>query len=445
MTDPTRDNPAAAATKPARLQSLDAFRGITMGAMVLVNNPGSWSHVYPPLKHATWHGCTPTDLIFPFFLFIVGTSMAFSFASRRPGAPATELTPLTRSLALKIARRAAMLFALGMVLAVFGPLLDGLIKGDWHALHTIRIPGVLQRIALCYAIASVIVLTLNLRVQFALAAAALIAYTFAMLALGPAVAPLGPTDNLARTIDLAILGPNHVWAAQPTDPEGILSTLPAIVTTLIGFWVGLMMRRTTTATSTPAPASHTTVARPTASTSSPRRTLNTLAILAAALILSGHALSFLLPLNKTLWTPTYVLYTAGIAMALLAAMHLVIDVFRLTRWSVPLQILGLNAILLFVGSGLVGRVLTAITIARAHTASPAASALNPTADALTPAAIHSDLTPATPISLKAAMFEALAATGLSPVNASLTFALFTLACWFCVLWYLWQRRWFWKV
>ncbi|MBX9738053.1 MAG: hypothetical protein K2X32_14115 [Phycisphaerales bacterium] len=416
---------ASATTKPPRLQSLDAFRGLTMGAMVLVNNPGSWSFIYPPLKHATWHGCTPTDLIFPFFLFIVGVSMAFSFASRDPGAPACGLVPLTRSLTIRILRRAALLFALGMLLAVFGPLLDGVLKENWRGLSTIRIPGVLQRIAICFAIASVIVLTLSVRVQIIIGAALLLAYTIAMLALAPSADPFASTDNLCRTIDLAILGPAHVWSAQPTDPEGLFSTLPALVTTLIGFWVGLVLRRTTTDASAHTPVTNTAAARLTTSARSPRRTLNTLAILAAALLLSGYALSDFMPLNKTLWTPTYVLYTAGIATATLGAMHLLIDLLRLSRWSIPLQILGLNAILLFVGSGLVGRVLTSITAYHAP--------------------IDGDLTLAKPVSLKAALYESLTFTGLSPIDASLTFALFTLACWFCVLWYLWQRRWFWKV
>jgi len=407
-----------------RLQSLDAFRGLTMGAMVLVNNPGSWSHIYPPLRHAPWHGCTPTDLIFPFFLFIVGVSMAFSFAAREPGAPSSGLVPLTRALTAKILRRAAVLFALGLLLALFGPLIDALLKGHWQGLWTIRIPGVLQRIALCYAIASVIVLTLSLRLQIALGVASLLAYTAALLTLGPSSDPLGPSDNLCRTIDLAILGRAHVWPAQPTDPEGILSTLPAIVTTLLGVWVGLILRRTGT------PASNPSAIAPTI-TITPRRTLNTLALLAAALIISGHALSLFLPLNKSLWTPTYVLYTAGIATATLAAMHLLIDILRLTRWSLPLQVLGLNAILLFVASGLVGRLLTAITIS------------TPTTTAFDPAS--GEISTSTPLTLKAAMNNALTFTGLSPINASLTFALFTLACWTCVLWYLWQRRWFWKV
>ncbi len=438
MTNPT-------ATKPPRLQSLDAFRGLTMGAMVLVNNPGSWSHIYPPLKHATWHGCTPTDLVFPFFLFIVGVSMAFSFASREPGATPCAVVPLTRSLTVKILRRAAVLFALGMLLAIFGPLLDGVLKENWHGLSTIRIPGVLQRIAICFAIASVIVLTLSLRVQIIIGAALLLAYTIAMLAMAPSADPFASTDNLCRTIDLAILGPAHVWSAQPTDPEGILSTLPALVTTLIGFWIGLLLRRTNTDASTPAPVTNapaTEAPIPSAHTHqskvSPRRTLNTLAILAAALLLSGFALSAFMPLNKALWTPTYVLYTAGIATATLAAMHLLIDILRISRWSIPLQILGLNAILLFVGSGLVGRLLTSITAyyAPAPISAPATTTTTP---------IHGDLTLGQPVSLKTALYESLTFTGLSPINASLAFALFTLACWFCVLWSLWQRRWFWKV
>src|SRR5256886_795904 len=199
---------------PLRLRSLDAFRGLTIAAMVLVNNPGTWMAVYAPLKHARWHGLTPTDVIFPFFLFIVGVAIPLS----QPGAG-------------RVLRRAAVIFALGIVL-------NGLPGFDWA---TIRIPGVLQRIAVCYLVAAVLFLTTGWRTQAIVTAALLLGYWGAMTLVpvpGYGRGNLGPEGNLAAWLDRALLGP-HIWrAARGYDPEGILSTVPAAAPTPLRLLTG---------------------------------------------------------------------------------------------------------------------------------------------------------------------------------------------------------------
>src|SRR5215213_7009765 len=213
-----------------RLLSLDAFRGLTVAGMILVNNPGTWGAIYSPLEHASWHGWTPTDLVFPFFLFIVGVSITLALSRRAESAGGK------RDLYVKIVRRSLIIFALGLFLAGF-PSFD---------LSTIRIPGVLQRIAVCYLVASVIFLNTDWRKQLYVAAALLLGY-WALMTLVP-VPGYGPGDlgskewNLAAYVDRAVFG-SHVWRfAKVFDPEGLLSTLPAIATTLAGVLTGRLLR-----------------------------------------------------------------------------------------------------------------------------------------------------------------------------------------------------------
>src|SRR5712664_256104 len=203
---------------PSRLLSLDAFRGLTIAAMVLVNNPGTWVAVYAPLTHTRWHGLTPTDVIFPFFLFIVGVAI-----------------PLSPPTAGRVLRRAAVIFALGIVL-------NGLPGFDWA---TIRIPGVLQRIAVCYLVAGVLFLVTGWRTHAFVAAGLLLGYWVVMTAVpvpGYGAGDLGKAGNLAAYLDRALLG-SHLWqAAKVYDPEGILSTAPAVATALLGVLAGHWLR-----------------------------------------------------------------------------------------------------------------------------------------------------------------------------------------------------------
>jgi len=408
--DPPAQHPPPSldsAPKKIRLSTIDVFRGLTMGLMVLVNNPGSWEHIYPPLRHAQWHGCTPTDLVFPFFLFIIGTSMAFaSPAAVRGGAFGM---PVPTHPWMRLLRRTLLLLGLGLLLSGF----------PYFHLDTLRFPGILQRIALCGLALGLIVHWVTPRRQIALAVAILLGYWGLLTIAAPEVlgdtrrafetlgqGSLSNTANLPRWVDLQILGQAHTWIGSPTDPEGLLSTLPSIVTALAGFWTGRFLRD-----------------RPDPSW----RTAALLAGAGLAAIAAGWVWSFALPLNKALWTSSYTVLSAGWALLALAVCYAVADVLRWQRLVFPLVVLGMNAIFLFVGSGLVGRLLTLIKIPAALLPAPLAERPSPT--------------------LKGWLYESLCvplAQG-SPINGSLLFALLTLAGWFALLLAMHRRRWFLKV
>ena len=343
---------------PLRLLSLDAFRGLTIAAMVLVNNPGTWVAVYAPLTHTRWHGLTPTDVIFPFFLFIVGVAI-----------------PLSPPTAGRVLRRAAVIFALGIVL-------NGLPGFDWA---TIRIPGVLQRIAVCYLVAAVLFLTTSWRVQAIVTAALLFMYWGAMTLVpvpGHGSGDLGPEGNLAAWLDRAVLGP-HLWrVARVYDPEGILSTVPAIATTLLGVLTGWWVQ-----------------------TERPPRTI------AAGLALAGVIGTMLgavwgvwFPVNKALWTSSYAVLTAGLALLVFAACYAAIEVRGWRRWATPFVVLGVNALALFFLSTLVARVLTLIHIGDG--------------------------------TLETWIFARVFAPWASPINASLAYAVTYLLLWWGAMWLL---------
>ncbi|MGH7340642.1 MAG: acyltransferase family protein, partial [Candidatus Rokuibacteriota bacterium] len=211
-----------------RLLSVDALRGLTVAAMVLVNNPGTWGAIYPPLRHAEWHGWTATDVIFPFFVFIVGVAIPLALGPRVARAG-------RRPAMLKILRRSIVIFALGIVLNGF----------PWFVWATLRIPGVLQRIAVCYLVAAVIYLLTSTRAQAIIASGLLLGYWLVMTVVpvsGYGAGDLSPEGNLAAYLDRALLGP-HIWQfAKVYDPEGILSTVPAVATALLGVLTGTWLR-----------------------------------------------------------------------------------------------------------------------------------------------------------------------------------------------------------
>lgn len=361
----------------ARLVSLDVFRGLTMAAMVIVNNPGDWGQVYWPLLHAPWHGLTPTDLIFPFFVFIVGVSITLA---KRSSATVGS-----------IVRRAALIFALGLLLALY-PRFD---------LATVRIPGVLQRIAVCYLAAALFhrwVMGRRARggdagAGLALAAAAVILAAYWALIWRD----LTPDGNLGAAIDRAIFG-EHLWRQSRTwDPEGLLSTLPAIATALTGLAAGWVV----------------TGSRP-ADDKARLLIAGSLAALSA-----GVPWSIVFPLNKSLWTSSYVLVTSGLAGLLLAALYWVLDVRRsAVRAFGAFGILGRNALLLFVVSGFLAKTLAIIRVDDGQGSTLALSRW---------------------IYLTA--FVPLA----DPKNASLLYALANLAALFLLLWWLDRRRWYFRV
>jgi predicted acyltransferase len=312
-----------------RLISLDVFRGITIAGMILVNNPGSWGYIYPPLRHATWNGWTPTDLIFPFFLFIVGVAMSISLSKR------IERGDTRKQLILKILSRSAIIFAIGFFLNLF-PDFD---------FAKVRIPGVLQRIALCYLFASLIMIYSTKKTQVIWSIAILLFYWIAVKVIPVPGFPIGtlePQGNLCWYID-SILFKGHTWIYAPAmgfDPEGLFSTIPAISTTLFGIFAGDWLR----------------------SNREPNEKLTMLFIFANTGLASGIIMSNWLPINKNLWTSSYTVFTAGIALHFLAMCYWLIDMKGYKKWAKPFLVFGSNAILLYGLSVIVGDLLSLIQI-----------------------------------------------------------------------------------
>ena len=318
----------------SRLRSLDVFRGATVALMILVNNPGSWSHLYPPLAHAPWHGCTPTDLVFPFFLFAVGNALALVMPGLRE-AGAAVFWP-------RVLRRTALIFAIGLFLNA-APFVrwdasGELVLRSWDAL---RLMGVLQRIALCFGAAAVIVWLLPRRGALVAAAALLVGYALTCLALGAPGDPYSLQGWFGTAIDRALLGDAHLYRGEgvPFDPEGLASTLPAIAQVLLGWWVGDMMQR--------GRADAALVAR--------------LFWWATLLLVAAYLWQLEMPLNKKIWTSSYVLHTTGLAMMALAALVHVIDLRARPAeqwgWASFFEVFGRNPLFVFVAAGFVPRVL----------------------------------------------------------------------------------------
>jgi predicted acyltransferase len=307
-----------------RLQSLDVFRGVTIAAMILVNDAGDWDKTYAPLLHAEWHGWTLTDLVFPFFLFAVGIAIPYAFGGR------LERTGGDRGpLHWQIARRTVLLFALGLFLGWFP-----FYNVNWPAA---RIPGVLQRIAVVYLVAALAWLHLRPRSRALLALVLLAGYWLAMMLVpvpGYGAGDLSPDGNLAAWVDHEVLS-RHTWrkAPGPGDPEGILSTIPAIASALIGLFAGDWLR-----------SSRTRSAK-----------LSGLLLWGCAATVAGLALGHWFPINKNLWTSTYVLFTGGLALLLLAAIYFLVDMRQHDAWARPFLIFGTNAIVAFFGSTLMAK------------------------------------------------------------------------------------------
>jgi predicted acyltransferase len=365
--------------KPTRLLSLDVFRGMTIAGMVLVNNPGTWSAIYPPLKHAEWHGITPTDYIFPFFLFIVGIAIPIALSKRCEEG-------ITGDVYLKIFRRAATIFLLGLFLAAF-PVFD---------LANLRIPGVLQRIAVCYLIVSIIFLHTNWKQQTILSVALLLAYWFLMTAIpvpGCAVTTIDDKAcNLAAYIDLAVFGGNHIWkSAKVYDPEGILSTIPALATTISGVLTGVWIKSKRT----------------------DLEKVGGLFFFGVTLVAVGWIWNSFFPFNKPLWTSSYVVYTSGLALCFLGFCYYLIDIKGYRKWTKPFVIFGVNALALYVFSGILARILGVIKVAG---------------------------TEGREITAQKWIFDTFFAPLGSPVNASLYFALTYILFWLFLMWLLYRKR-----
>jgi predicted acyltransferase len=375
-----------------RLVSLDVFRGITIAGMVLVNNPGTWSSIYWPLEHAEWHGWTPTDLIFPFFLFIVGVAIPLAFGRR------LESGGSKRDFYLKVFRRSLIIFALGLFLAAFGAAVRNLPGVPYLNLSTIRIPGVLQRIAVCYLFASIIFLNTKVRTQVIITGALLVIYWLLMTHLhapGFAAGDLSKEGSLASWVDRSIFGP-HIWKqGKVYDPEGILSTIPAIATTLIGVLTGQWLR----------------------TNKSQYEKVAGMFVAGACCVVIGWCWNRFFPINKSLWTSSYVLFTGGLALEFLALCYWLIDIRKYQRWAKPFVVFGVNAIALFVGTGMMAILMGRIKL-------PWGSGQ---------------------ISLQGWIFNKLFLSLASPVNASLAFAICFILLWLGLMWILYSRKIFIKV
>jgi predicted acyltransferase len=299
------------AKSSARLVSLDIFRGMTIAFMIIVNTPGSWDYVYAPLKHAGWNGCTPTDLVFPFFLFIVGVSTYYSL--KKYG------SELNGSSVFRIMRRMVAIFAVAILLTIFPYFIR-----DYS---TLRIMGVLQRIALAYGIGAIICLSIGKDYLWIVVAVMLLLY-WGLLAFFGGADPYSLGDNFARKVDLAILGKNHMYKGfgVPFEPEGLLSTIPAVCTVILGYFTGSLV----------------------SGGSASGKTVGKVLLIGAGLTGLGYLWGMVFPINKALWTSSYVLYTGGLAMVVLAVILLIADVIKFRIWGTFFMIFGTNALFTFV-------------------------------------------------------------------------------------------------
>jgi predicted acyltransferase len=379
-----------------RLTSLDVFRGITIAGMILVNMASiAEPNVYAPLLHAEWNGCTPTDLVFPFFLFIVGVAMSFSFSKYTDG------NKPQATVYWRILRRAAILFALGLLL-----------NGFWNKgvgtfdLSNIRIMGVLQRISLSYLLASLAVLNLPRKGQWILAGLLLVGYWLIMMYVP--IPDHGIPDltqqpeivqqwNFASYSDRLIIPKAHLHGSFKNlgDPEGLFSTIPAIVSVLFGYFTGQWLKTQTVQT----------------------RTSVGLVLFGIGCLIIGWAWGWVFPINKKLWTSSYVVFSTGWALLLLAACYELIEVRRIRRWGKPFEIMGLNAIAIFVASVLVIKILVKTTVGTGEKAPNAYDWI----------------------------YNHLFASWAGGFNGSLFFAIVTVLLWLAVAYGMYRQRWFVKV
>ena len=378
-----------------RMISLDAFRGFTIASMVLVNNPGDWGHIYSQLGHAEWNGWTFTDWIFPFFLFICGVSMTFSLGRR------SEAGDNKGALLAQLFKRAAIIFLIGLLLN-FIPAFN---------LETLRIPGVLQRIAICTMLAAPIVVFFNWRQQCFWIIGLLALYTVLMLFIPVpdtegriAAGMLAPGRDFGAYIDRLLLG-GHLWAKSKTwDPEGLVSTLPALCSQLFGVLTGRWL------------LSKYAVAE---------KTVWMMLAGLACLWLGAIIDATFMPINKSLWTISFCIFMTGWALLIFSAFYWLMDAnasaqlrSRAQKIFLPFTIYGMNALFIFALSGLVAKMLGFIKFADANGGM---------------------------IPLKAMVNAPLQSLPIAPVNASLLFAILFNAVMFFIAWCMWKKKWFVKV
>lgn len=318
-----------------RYTALDVLRGMTIAGMILVNNPGTWGKIFPPLRHASWHGCTPTDLVFPFFLFITGAALSFSFAKYSD--------KLNKASVKKVVVRSAMIFLTGLLLNAFpfyntNPSPDLTFAQNWiEYISHLRIFGVLQRIAMCYLTGALIALWLQKPRKIITAGVLLMALHVVILVAFGGAEPFSRDGNISGAIDVAIIGESHVYHGFgiPFDPEGLLGALSGSATVLFGYLIGGLIRKSSDKTDA--------VAR-----------LYTTGIMALG---AGIIMSIFIPINKPLWTPSYVLYAGGWSVVMLSFFIYFIDVRGKEKIFFPFKALGLNPLFAFVMAGLFAKTL----------------------------------------------------------------------------------------
>jgi predicted acyltransferase len=370
-----------------RLTSLDVFRGIAIAGMILVNKASLGDKVYPQLNHADWNGLTLADLVFPFFLFVVGVAMAFSLAKYTQG----DATP-TLKVYWRIFSRCLILFGLGLLL-----------NGFWnYDFSTIRIMGVLQRISLSYFISSLIILNVPRKGQWFVAGGLLIGYWLLMSFVpvpGFGAGVLTRDGNFGAYIDRLIIGTAHLYKGDGFknmgDPEGLFATLPAIASVLLGYFIGQWLRDR----------------RPDSKVSM------SMVLWGLSYLVAGQLWDFWFPINKKLWTSSYVLLTTGCALLVLAACYELIEVRKRKEWSNPLEVLGLNPIVVFVGSVLVIKLLAKTQVGTGKDAPSTYAWINQT------------------------FFQSWAGS----LNGPFLFSIITLLFWFFVAYVMYRQRWFLKV
>jgi predicted acyltransferase len=386
-----------------RLLSLDVFRGLTIAGMLLVNDPGTWSAIFPPLEHAEWHGWTPTDLIFPFFLFIVGITTHLSLSARRGRGDDDS------AIVKQILRRGLIIWLLGFLMALF-PFyqwgnIEALPNASWWdrivwRIEHVRILGVLARIGIVYILAGLLTFKTTLRQQIYIIAGLLFGYWFAMTLIPvPGENEIGALllhtkdRNLAAYLDRAILTTKHIWTGSVTyDPEGILSTFPAIATAMLGVlagrWIALREK--------------------------PLLERITGLFAAGSLgMVVGLMWNWSFPINKNLWTSSYVIFTAGMACVALATIMWIVDYANVKWWTKPFVVFGVNPIVAFVGSGVMARLIYTLWKVDYQGRS---------------------------VSIQSAIYQSVFASWLPPRVASLAFALTFVLLWYGILLVLYRRK-----
>lgn len=326
-----------------RYESLDVLRGLTVAFMCIVNNPGTWAHIFPPLKHAGWDGCTPTDLVYPFFIFCMGCAMAFSFS---------KYEKTTAKAYLKVLKRGALIFLVGFALNLYPFFPTSLHDETWsfgqnylYWLQHKRIFGVLQRIGMAYAIAGCLALWLKKPKKILAAIATLcVTYTGILLIFGREPGAFSLEGNVSMRIDTWLVGGNHCYHGYngtDFDPEGVLGSMTAACSCLLGYLIGSMI--------------HASQKNMSVTNCSPDRVVNMTFVYGCLSLILGVILSIWVPINKPLWSVSYVFYAGGWAMLALAFLAYLLDVKGYEKPFVPFKAMGMNALMAFVFSGVIAK------------------------------------------------------------------------------------------